>query len=363
MSNNALSGPWPDVAIPPGETLADVLEAKGLTQAELARRMGRPAQVINEIIKGTKSIEPATALQLERVLGTPAHFWLNLESGYRYNKARLSEWERLREQTHHLADFPYAEAANLGWVPQSRAPVERVRNLLQFFGVASLEVAESLYADALHRTSATHSPSWQSLAVWLRGGELIAAEIGTAPYDEDALEGSLAEIRRMTLSQPEHFRGPLHDLLASCGVAIAFVPHLRKSYAHGATRWLTSSKALVQLSLRGSWADVFWFTLFHELGHILRHGKRQMFVELEDGSKTPEEEEADRLAADSLLPAPAYRQFVQAGSFSRSSVQQFARAVEVHPGIVVGRLQHEGLLPHSHANDLRERYVFAPTAC
>jgi HTH-type transcriptional regulator/antitoxin HigA len=238
--------------------------------------------------------------------------------------------------------------------------LEKVRNLLQFFEAGSCEAVKNMYADALHRVSGTHSPSWQSLAAWLRGGERIAAGIEVAPYDPSCLMRSLDTVRRMTRSQPDQFCGELRDLLASCGVALVFVPHLPNTYAHGATRWLSPSKALVQLSLRGRWADIFWFSLFHELGHILRHGKRQMFVELEDGSNTPEEEEADRFAADALLPAAAYRVFVRDRSFSEGSIREFARIAEVHPGIVVGRLQHEGKLGHAQLNGLRERYVFAP---
>jgi HTH-type transcriptional regulator/antitoxin HigA len=325
--------------------------------------MGRPAQAINEIIRGVKAIEPATAFQLERVLGTPAHFWLRLEQNHQYNKARLSELEQLRDETQCLPDFPYAAIARLGWVPHTRDPLDRMRNLLRFFEAGSCEAVKSMYPDALHRVSGTHSPSWQSLAAWLRGGERLAAGIEVAPYDADALVRSLDRVRRMTRSQPAQFCGELRGLMASCGVALVFVPHLPKSYAHGATRWLSASRALVQLSLRYRWADIFWFSLFHELGHILRHGKRRVFVEFEDRPETSEEQEADRFAAEALLPSAAYRDFVRAGTFSAIAIRQFACAERIHEGIIVGRLQHEGRLSHSHLNRLRERYVFAGEPC
>jgi HTH-type transcriptional regulator/antitoxin HigA len=81
---------WPDVAIPPGEALAEEIEARGLSQAELARRMGRPVQAVNEIVRGKKAITAATALDLEDALGVSALFWLRLEAAYQLNRARLA---------------------------------------------------------------------------------------------------------------------------------------------------------------------------------------------------------------------------------------------------------------------------------
>src|SRR5437660_1372746 len=143
---------WPDVAIPPGEFLAETLESLNLSQAELARRADRPPQAINEIVRGTKEITPETALQLERVLGVPAHIWTRLEADYRYVKARLADQERLRSEVPLIKRYPYATMAGYGWVERTRDPLGRIQELLKFFGVAALRHVSQAEAAAFRRS-------------------------------------------------------------------------------------------------------------------------------------------------------------------------------------------------------------------
>jgi HTH-type transcriptional regulator/antitoxin HigA len=146
------------------------------------------------------------------------------------------------------------------------------------------------------------------------------------------------------------------NLLAGCGVALIFVRHLPKTGVQGATQWV-GRKAVIQLSVRYRWADIFWFSLFHELGHLLLHQHKGVFVNPSSGEKSDREQEADVFASDALIPRESYKRFVAScGVFSADPVEAFAREVQVHPSIVVGRLQHEGLLPHSHLNELRPRF-------
>jgi len=360
MTTDRLTGPWPDVALLPGELLADELEARGMTQAELARRTGRPVQAINEIIKGKKEITPKTALELERVLGTPAYVWLNLERDYRFNKARLADLKRLSAQVENARKFPYREMANLGWVEDTRDPIERVRELLKYFGVARLSAVTQVHS-AAYRKSRTRNASPEALAAWLRKGEIDAADVKTKPFDAQKLKAALPRIREMTKWPPEEFQQPLCDVCAECGVALVFVPHLPKTHANGAVRWLTKDTALVQLSVLHRYDDIFWFSLFHELVHILRHGKRAVFIEGKGMKRTDEEREADRFAADTLIPPDAFEHLQMLEPYSRVRVKAFARQIGVAPSIVVGRLQHEGLLSHRHLKDLRTK--FAITQC
>src|SRR3989442_402384 len=130
--------PWPNVAIPPGETLAEAIDALGISQAELARRAGRPVQAIGEIIPRRKEITAETAIELERVVGIPAHVWVRLEADYRTAKAMLADRRRLAEEISFARRCPYGEMAKLGWLPETGDAIERVRHLLGFFGVASL---------------------------------------------------------------------------------------------------------------------------------------------------------------------------------------------------------------------------------
>jgi HTH-type transcriptional regulator / antitoxin HigA len=352
------AGPWPDVAIHPGRLLGETLAAKGITQTELALRTGRPVQALNEIISGRKAITPGTALELERVLGTAARIWLNLQRDYEFNKARLDDLERLRDQANEARAYPYAAMAALGWVAATRDALERVRELLRFFGVVHLSAVAQVQPVA-YRKSRVREASPQALAAWLRKGEIEGAAARTHPFDAASLRASLPRMRAMTLLSPEQFHQPLCDLCAECGVAVVFVPHLPGTHVNGAVRWLSPERALVQLSVLHQYDDIFWFSLFHELGHPLLHGRKDAFVEVAEKQREPEdvhkEAEADKLAADTLIPPAQARRLKVLPSYSEASVRSFAAEIGVSPSIVVGRLQHEGLVPHSHLNHLRTK--------
>lgn len=344
----------PDVVSAPGETLEEVLEDRGMTQAELSARMGRPTKTINEIIKGKAAITPSTALQLERVLGVPASIWNNLERHYREYLAQEAEQAQLQKQIEWLKELPIRSMVKLGWIPEKRDKAEQVREALSYFGVASAEQWQEVYADpqVAFRGSATARWDEGAVAAWLRQGYLRAQRVSCSPFDAKAFKRALVEIRQLTVEPPRVFQ---HELVAKCaaaGVAVVFVRELPKAPLNGATRWLTPDKALILLSLRYKRADVLWFTFFHEAGHILLHGKRLVFIE-GNGAHDELEEEANRFAANVLIPPKAFARLRQMEPFSKVKITRFAREVGVAPGIVVGRLQHEKLLPHTHCNDLK----------
>jgi addiction module HigA family antidote len=317
---------WPDIAIPPGVTLAETLETMAISQAELARRAGRPVQAISEIIQGKKEITPETALALERVLGIPAHVWIQLEADYRIIKARLADRERLKAEVSLAALCPYQEMSKKGWVPAVTDPVKRVQALLRFFGVASLHQMQSFAVGAAWRRAKTVTISSSScaLAAWLRQGELEAQQIETAPFDAAGLLELIPTLRSLTRAAPEVFQPQLVQLLSRKGVGLVFVPELPKTGAHGATRWM-GGKAVVQLSLRLHWADIFWFTLFHELAHILKHGRKEVFIEVDTDREDEREREADAFASKHLIPEPAYAAFTTDRKvFSTAVVAAFA---------------------------------------
>jgi len=352
-----------DLAVPPGEYLEEVIGGLGMTKDELARRMGRPATKLSPIFKGAKVITPDTAMQLEKVVGVPANIWLGLESEYRLALARKAEKDRLAEESRLLTPFCYGKLAELGFVKRVSNRRDKVRDLQRFFGVASLSsVLEVRRYQAAFRVGKAGAPPSKphATASWLRVGELRARATACEPFDRSRLEEALERIRTMTLQTPDEFQIPLVALLAESGVALVIVPHFPGTKAHGATFWLTRDKAVLMLTIRGRWADIFWFSLFHELGHILLHGRRDIFIE--DDSAAPEqeeqEEEADAFAAERLLPPSAYERFVEGGNFYPDAVAMFARRIGIDAGIVVGRLQHDGFLRPEWGNKLRTRYTW-----
>ena len=185
-------------------------------------------------------------------------------------------------------------------------------------------------------------------------GEIEAQQIETAPYDSEAFSDTLKHIRALTVQPVSIFQEELVHMCAEAGVAVVFVQELPRAGICGATQWLSSKRALVQLSLRYKTDDHLWFTFFHEAGHILLHGKRQFFLETEAKENKAAEEEADKFATDILIDPLEWQRFIQQNSFrSKMSIKQFAQKIGIAPGIVVGRLQHEKRLPFDHCNELK----------
>jgi HTH-type transcriptional regulator / antitoxin HigA len=350
-----------DLPIPPGEYLAEVIAVKRIAQAELARRIGRPIQAVNEIVKGEKAITPVTALQLEKALDVPAHIWMGLESRYRLIKARLEEKKQLRKESGYLARIPYKQLADLDCVEKTRDSEHKIRELHRFYGVSSLAHLPGIKAyEASFRCGGAREASNYALAAWIRCAELRASEVPAESFDKGKLRKSLGQIRMLSKKEPAEFVPGIKQILAGCGVVLVLIPHFPKTYAHGATFWIKPDKAVLLMSIRGKWADIFWFSLFHELGHILLHGKRTF---IDDRKISPElagqEKEADRFAANSLIEAGRFENFILKADFNEAAIESFAGEIGVSAGIVVGRLQHEGFLKQdSELNRLRARYVW-----
>jgi len=348
------------LAIPPGEYLEEVIGELGMTKDELAQRMGRPATKLSPIFKGEKAITPDTALQLEKVVGVPAHIWMGLEAEYRLTLARqehIQEEDNLEKETDLVAKYPYNELVKAGEIAKHTKPVDKVRALQGYFGVTSLSKIPELqrYQPAFRQAKSTRGERTpEAVAAWLRMGERRAQKINCAPYNKECLCALLQKLRAFTLQEPEVFQEKLISVLADCGIALVICPHFSKTKTHGATFWQGREKAVLMLTIRGKWADIFWFSLFHEIGHILLHSKQGVILENNGGDSI--EKEADDLASDTLIPREACTRFMQKGSFYKNDIADFAGTIGVHPGIVVGRLQHEKMIKPEWANDLRVRY-------
>lgn len=349
----------PDLVTPPGEILLEKLEELGMTQAELADRIGRTKKMVNEIVKGKAPILSETALQLERVLSIPARFWTNAEAQYRECLAREEERERLGDDVDWLKKIPVTRMVALGWLRHRTDPITTLQDVLSFFGVASVDALEHIGKERslAFRQSVVHQTDRYALLAWIRKGELDAQALHCAAYDEKRFRTVLEEIRGLTREPVQTFAPRMVELCASAGVALVFVPEIPGARAWGVTHWMSPEKAVIQVSLRGKTDDHFWFTFFHEAAHILLHPKRDIFVEL-NGAVDSREREANQFASDFLIPPPAWQLLARAKPKSRSEVEAFAQRLGIAPGIVVGRLQRESLLPWNHLNALKSKVDF-----
>ena len=352
----------PDVVSPPGGTLEDMLEERGMSQAELAERTGRPKKTINEILKGKAAITPETALQLELVLGAPAAFWNQRERDYRAYLARKDEDDRLCGWAKWQQCFPLRDMIKHGWLPDVSTRADKVRALLRFFEVASPEQWQEVHAarQVNFRKSQAYEADEAALSVWLARAEHLASEIPCQGFDKKGFRDALLEIRGLTNAPIRDAVSAAVSKCAAVGVAVALVPEVKGCRASGATRWLSADKALLQLSLRYKTNDHFWFTFFHEAGHILLHGKREVFLEsnghgdddLHDDDDDLERA-ANKFAADLLIPPKDVERLRRLAPKTSHAIRAFARSIGIAPGIVVGRLQHDKLLPYTHCNNLK----------
>lgn len=353
----------PDTVSAPGVTLLDLLDERCMTQAELAERTGRPLKTINEIVKGKAAITFETALQLERVLGTPAEFWSRREANYRAYLARKKEAESLVVQKDWIKQFPINEMRKRGWIPDCGDTItDQMIAILNFFGVATPEQWEAGWTERrlAFRKAMNLKTDIGAISAWLRQGEIEGEKNQCQPFDKERLLLSLDKIRALTIERdPNVFIPKLKNICSDCGIAIVFVKPFPKVPVYGASCWLNPEKALVQLSLRGKTADTLWFTIFHEIGHIVRHSKKEIFIEIDDKSvkKSQEELEADEYAAETLISSSRLNRWLNENNqLSTALISNFAKKLNVAPGILVGRLQHMKRVRYSDYNGLKFRY-------
>jgi len=338
MSNKKQLRFEPDYAVPPGVTLQEVSKSLGIGQKELALRTSLTVQTLNRIYKGVQPITYETANRLELVTGVPARFWNNLESQYREQLERIEEKERLVEGLEWLKMIPFKELVKRKVVQKQEDLVLQLREVLTFFGVSSVEAWKKIWAKPA--VAARRSPCFDtdsgSAAAWIRIGELRAQKTKCQAYDKTKFEKALQEIRALTCKEPNVFEPEMLRLCAEAGVALAFVKEMPKVPWNGATKWLTPVKAMIILCLRGKGEDRFWFSFFHEAGHVLHDSKKDLLIN--DGSTDDLREiNANDFAREFLIPAKFDSRIIRAQS--DTDLIKIARELKISKGIVAGRYQ------------------------
>ncbi|MDP2302206.1 MAG: ImmA/IrrE family metallo-endopeptidase [Ignavibacteria bacterium] len=345
---------------PPGDTIQETIDTIGMNQYELAERLGKNIKNVNQIIKGKEPITTSTAIALEKVLGIPADFWIERDRQYQKEFAEIEFDEYLENCKDWIKHFPIANMVKLGWIPASKNPIELLKYLLNYFGIASPEQWSTLYiskaTNVAFKISLAHTSEPEAISVWLRKGEIDAKKLQVKEFNKDLFKKNLEKIKELSFHHPADFKDQLQKLCSEAGVAIVYTPNIPKATISSATRWIFNTTVpLIQLSGRYKTNDHFWFTFFHEAGHILLHGKKDVFLEEVTGHKIDKEKEveADRYASKFLIPDIQYQQLLQLKPYSESSVLDFANKQHIHPAIVVGRLQHDDIIPHNRFNDTK----------
>ncbi len=340
------------IATPPGATIKEQLIDRGLTQKEFSIRMGLSEKHISRLISGDVQLTPDVAHRLEMVLGIPANFWSNLEAIYREKVIKANEENQMDEDIEIAKKMPYKEMAKYSWIPDRSKNVDKVINLRKYFEVTRLSYLTNFQLNqiACRRQSQTDKSDY-ALIAWAQEAKLEAREIETSDIDLKTLSEKLPEIRKMSTKNPKDFCPELRKILADCGIALIFLPHISGSFLSGAT-FYDGNKIVVGLTVRGKDADKFWFSFFHEIGHVLLgHINNKL------GLSEDEEKEADQFARDSLIPPEKFNQFIEKRNINKKDIISFAESMGIDCGIVVGRLQIEGVIDFGWFNDLKKQYV------
>lgn len=344
----------PDYTVHPGVILEKTLLARGMKKVNFARLVGLTDKTVSQIINGSAPITPTSALQFERVLDVSSAVWNNLESQYRLYQARLKDRKELQENINWANKFPISELIHIGLIKKHKSEVDSLSEVLNFFGVGSINSWKNSikHLKVAYRKSPSFKSAPESVLTWLRIGELQSDIIDTAPYNKDIFMNGLLQIRGLTRKPPKIFSQSMVELCRVAGVSLVFVPELKNTHLSGASKWLTPSKGLIMLSLRHKKDDHFWFSFFHEAAHILKHSKKGRYI---DGIKSgsTEELEADDFASEFLIPNVQYDMFIKEGIFTSREITKFAEKINIAPGILVGRLQHDKHIPYRNHNRLK----------
>lgn len=344
----------PTVVFHPAETLREKLEEMRMSIKEFALRTGKPEKTIIAVLNEESSLTPEMAVLFENVTQIPASFWINKQARYNEYVARKKQEEALSGAREWAKEFPYAEMAKNNWVPPTRNIEEKTHHLLSFFGVASPAAWENLYIQSELKvaayTSLKHTHEAHSISAWLRQGELQAKRTEVPPFDIKLLKESIPAMRKLMVEQPADFFTQLQKLCHNAGVILLFTPKLPKVPLSGSTRWLNDTP-LIQLTARYGQNDRFWFTFFHELGHIILHGKK--YISLENGDFTAadplKEQEAHDFAVKHTFSKEQEQKLlrVHPASISANDIVYYAKEFNTHPALIIGRLQHLQLIPFS----------------
>ncbi len=337
MMHNSMTPALPDYAVSPGDFIQEWLDENDVNAAELARRLDVTPKHVSELLSGKAPLSAALSIALERVTGTPAKLWNRTEAIYREDLARLAECENLEAQYDEARLFPLSYLRKFGFLTATaKDKVGTVRELLQLLRIGDLGAVEATWLNpkvAYRKTKLNTDKSYEQ-AMWLALGEYAARSEELPDFDREGLEGLLPKLRSLTAEpNPVESLDKVKELLNEVGVAFALIPPIPGFGVYGATRWI-AEHPLVQLSVRGKSDDQLWFTLFHELGHVLLHGHKTLFVQ---GGEGKEEDEADNFASTTLIPQeyadriPTHR--------SIAAIQELADELGIAPSIVLGQAQ------------------------
>lgn len=323
--------------IHPGQYIQDELESIDMTAKEFSLRTGISERTLSSIITGKGNITFEVADKLAEFFDNTVEFWVNLQVQYdiylnekKKNEGIAEDWNYICSIKKYLINNGYLQVND-----SKEDAVYKIRKLIGVNGIALLNSSKSFVCFKEQHNKKENDYFYQNF--WLALALNEARKKNENEYDKKKLKASIQKIKDMIMLDPNEFYPQLEEILKECGVSFVFIPYLSKSNIYGATKWIGKNNVMLAMSNRNGKADMFWFTLFHELSHVLMEHKRETLYNIVD----EEDEEADMMAADMLIPRKDWLEFIKYDTFTISSIKEFASKVRVLPCIVLGRLHKE----------------------
>lgn len=351
-----------DFIIHPGETLEEVLEDREMSQRELAIRTGMTEKHISTVIHGQKPISVAFAKKLEYALGIEASFWINLQSNYDRELLEFEELNNISEQELSIQKN-LKEVIDcwhdLKWIDKNTTPANLILDLRKLFGVSNLVNITKINYNGAYRAQVknTNIDPYVVFA-WQRMCELLTQNIDIADkIDIEKLKEKIPEIKACMFLRVNQVQKKLTAIFAECGIAFKIVPNFKGAPVQGFIKKSEKGTLILCLTLRQKFADIFWFTLFHEISHILNGDAKNNFVDF-DSISSEIENRADKMASEFLINEKAYKSFKASGQYkSDSGIKAFSDSQKVQKYIVIGRLMKDGTIPWSAKNRLKYNWA------
>lgn len=346
------------IAFHPGQYVEELIEDYNVTQKEFAERLGVSAKTVSKLVNAEESISKETAHKLAKLSGVSMQTWLNLQNAYDVKVAEIVEQKELEEGSEkeicEMIDFKYFKEK--GYVPEKRYSLkDKIIELRKILGVASLEnLASFNHLVSYRNTREFTTKSIINSNIMLELASKKARDTTTTKLNRRKLERSLPALRKLTTQDPEDFAQRLSDILLDCGVVLVGLPALANANLNGATKKFGNGSVLLLLTDRNKASDIFWFSLFHEIGHILQND-----FSFDDGgsdSYRHSEELADQFAKDLLIDPNDYLRFIDEACFDKQAIKNFSDEIGIHPSIVLGRLQNDQYLGYDQFRDLKVNY-------
>ena len=350
-------------AFHPGYYIAELSDELEINHTELALRLGVTSNTISLLIDGKTDITSKIASKLSAMTGTSAELWLGLQIEYDKKIQKIIQEQALEEQRETERGLIYKYFEEVAGLPRTRLWRERIINLCGYLNVSDLRILgqQSIVANFRKGTRTFNTQNMVNAQAWVQTAINIARANPIGATQLDILEANLPEIREMTLKTRTDFLPVIRRIFKESGVSFVLLPYLKNSCINGAVKWLNSEHVLLALNDRRCYADTFWFSLFHEIRHILQKKVQSVFLSYEHNNDMLSidealEKDADKFARDYLIPPKEYAIFEKNNSFLETDIRKFAKDICIHPGVLVGRLQHDGHIAPSQYNQFRQKY-------